>query len=278
MNPIGKALYRMNEAKWNEKPPEELWHLILTAEDPLLRQFRLLFKHIPSAPRCKFCNAPFHGLGAPLMRFFGREPSQLNPRFCSVCLDPAPLGGAEIELTLLFADVRGSMSLAEQMSPADFSRLISRFFTTSTRVLIQANAWIDRLVGDEVIALFLPGYVGTDHQRVAVEAAIELLRETGHHSSEGPWIPVGVGVHSGKAFVGKVGHAGVSDITVLGDVPNVAARLASQSAAGEILVSDDTFKTAGMGILEPEVRQLQLKGRTQPMAVRVLQVTPVYVN
>ena len=86
----------------------------------------------------------------------------------------------------------------------------------------------------------------------------------------GPWIEVGVGVHFGTAFVGTVGSKdGATDITVLGDVPNVAARLSSAAAAGEILVSEDAYKRAEIsGALEQ--RSLELKGKSQPMTVYVL--------
>ena len=84
----------------------------------------------------------------------------MNPSFCGLCLETAPVGGAEIELTMLFADVRGSTSLAEGMGAAEFSDVIQRFFSASTRVLVKTNALIDRLIGDEVIALFIPGFVG----------------------------------------------------------------------------------------------------------------------
>ena len=70
---------------------------------------------------------------------------------------------------------------------------------------------------------------------------------TGHDKPEGPWIPLGVGLHSGTAFVGTVGSSdGATDITVLGDVPNVAARLSSAAGPGEILMSEDIYSTAGL--------------------------------
>ena len=207
------------------------------------------------------------------MRVIGRGPSRLTSQFCKQCQVTASkfIGGAEIELTLLFADVRGSTSLAEQMSPSEFSLLISRFFAVTSKVLLRSRAWVDRLVGDQVIGMYLPYYVGDNHQAAAVGAAKDLLRLTGHADDSGPWIPLGVGVHSGISFVGVVGsHDSATDITVLGDAPNVAARLSSAAGPGEILVSDDTYSVAG---LEPDLekRTLELKGKSEPLAVRVLE-------
>jgi adenylate cyclase len=180
------------------------------------------------------------------------------------------LGGAEIELTLLFADVRGSTKLGEQLKPAEFSRLISRFFTVSSHVLLDTHAWVDRLVGDQVIGMYIPYFVGPHHELVAINAAKDLLHATGHDEQGGPWIEVGVGIHSGAAFIGTVGSKdGVTDITVLGDVPNVAARLSSAAGPGEILISEDTSRKAELP-LALEKRLLDLKGKSQPMTVYVL--------
>jgi adenylate cyclase len=171
---------------------------------------------------------------------------------------------------LLFADVRGSTSLAEKMSASEFSQLISRFFGVASKVLLRSRAWLDRLVGDQVIGMYIPFYVGESHQRAAVEAGKDLLRLTGHDEPDGPWIPLGVGLHSGTAFVGTVGSSdGATDITVLGDVPNVAARLSSAAGPGEILMSDDIYSTAGL-VSDLEERTLELKGKSEPLAVRVL--------
>jgi adenylate cyclase len=180
-------------------------------------------------------------------------------------------GGAEIELTLLFADVRGSTSLAESLGTAAFTQLIGRFYDTLSHVLISAEALIDRLIGDEVIALFIPLMVGPEHAGRAVDAARRILLETGHGSREGPWVPVGAGVHTGTAFVGSVGSAGVTDFTALGDDVNVTARLAAAAGAGEILVSSATARAAGLPPVGLETRRLELKGRHEPMDVYVLQ-------
>lgn len=84
---------------------------------------------------------------------------------------------------------------------------------------------------------------------------------------------VGAGVHTGTAYVGAVGSTqGVSDITVLGDVANTTARLASQAGAGEILDTEDTCQAAGLNLENYESRQLQLKGHSQIVPVRVIQV------
>jgi adenylate cyclase len=254
---------------------EQWWYSLLTGENPALpvRHFRHFLKMVPTGPRCKFCNAPYHGIGAPLMRMLGKGPSRLTPQLCRQCFDYASrhLGGAEVELTLLFADVRGSTPLAESMSPSAYSQLISRFFATTSEFLIQSDALVDRLVGDQVIGMYTPGFAGSEHRRKAIRAAKSLLHATGHDSSEGPWIPVGVGIHTGIAFLGSVGSdGGATDVTVLGDAPNVTARLSSAARTGEILISQSAY-IPGMKLEAMEQRQLELKGKSQPIGVYILQ-------
>lgn len=258
--------------------PELWWRSLLTGEDPALplRQLRRLWAWLPSHPRCKFCNAPYSGAGGAIMRMVGKGPSRLTPLLCRQCQDYASryLGGAEIELSMLFADVRGSTSLAEGLSASQFSQLISRFFATASDILIRHDALVDRLVGDQVVGLFVPGFAGQNHRGEALQAAQEMLLATGHGKPSEPWIPIGIGLHTGVAFVGAVGSMNTAtDITVLGDAPNLAARLASSAAAGEILISDATFSALSLTDAEFEQRQLDLKGISKPVTVHVMTMT-----
>lgn len=253
---------------------EQVWREFLTHGFPDGNRSRRLFRYLPKSPRCKNCYAPFQGIGGVVVRLvFNKRPSPHNPMVCNFCEEFASHypGGAEVQLAMLFADVRGSTTLAEKMGPRDFSRLINRFYNTSMDVLVHSSAVIDRLVGDEMIGYFLPVFSGPDYHRKAVKAAQELLRATGHADPAGPWIPVGIGVHTGLAFFGAVGKKeGVIDITALGDPVNATARLASQAGAGEILISEEAYQAAGLDIGDLEKRQLTLKGRNEPMPVRVL--------
>jgi adenylate cyclase len=115
---------------------------------------------------------------------------------------------------------------------------MNSFYKAGTEALIRTDALIDKFMGDEVIGLYTPGFAGREHAQAAVEAGRGLLRATGHADPQGPWLPVGIGIHTGVAYVGAVGSEdSVSDITVLGDAANTAARLASAAGPGEILVS-----------------------------------------
>ncbi|HZW03034.1 MAG TPA: adenylate/guanylate cyclase domain-containing protein [Anaerolineaceae bacterium] len=258
-----------------------LWHSYLTGDpaqlDSKTKVVRRVFRRLPSDPRCRVCNAPFRGVGSIFVRLLGFRAgrSSLNPTLCDRCevIVKQNQVGAEVPLTLLFADVRGSTSLAEEMGASAFHRQINRFYTTCTEILIQTHALIEKMIGDEVAGMYVPGIAGPDHARKAVDAARALLAATGHADPEGPWIRTGVGVHTGVGYVGAVGSSqGVSDITVLGDVANTTARLASEAAAGEILVSEAACRAAGLSPDRSEERQLQLKGRNQSVTARVIRV------
>jgi adenylate cyclase len=213
------------------------------------------------------------------LRLIGKGRWAGNSDYCAGCFKSLyrHRDGAEIECTLLFADIRGSTQLAESMRSTEFRELLDRFYRTAANVLIQHEAVVDKFVGDEVVALFIPGMAGLDHARVAIDAARALLRETGHGTAGGPWIPVGAGVHTGVAFVGSIGGDGeggsggdVTDFTALGDAVNATARLASLAGPGEILVTESAADSAGLDSSGLERRHLELRGRTEPMDVVVL--------
>jgi adenylate cyclase len=255
----------------------ETWELILSGKAEEGSRRRHLFGLIPSNPRCRFCNAPFRGIGAPLMQVvFGKRPSRFNPKFCNSCdsFVSQNIGGAEIELTMLFADVRGSTAMAEKVSPLEFTTLMNRFYTVAMEILVRTDAWIDKIVGDEIIGLYIPGFAGPAHARRAVEAAKELLKATGHGRKEGPWIPLGVGIHTGVAFVGAVGsREGLINVTALGDAMNTAARLVGKAKAGEILASEAACRLAGVDDTRAPRRSFRLKGQTRTVNAYVLSVS-----
>jgi adenylate cyclase len=207
---------------------QEIWLPLLEGRDPRLRRFRSFYKLLPSPPRCKFCNAPFKGPLGPVMRAMHKEPWAKNPRFCHDCFGrlQTMFGGAEIELTLLFADVRGSTGLGEGLSPSEFGAILNRFYSVATERLVAEDAVVDKFVGDEVMALFIPGFAGVDHAQRAIRAGRAILSDLVDPGDARPTLPVGIGIHTGRAFVGAIGAEGsVTDFTALGDTVNSAARL-----------------------------------------------------
>jgi adenylate cyclase len=261
-----------------ELPPDDReWRDILTGNSSLWTFGRRAFRILPSSPRCKLCSAPFHGPGGAVLRLFGKVPYAKNPSICNSCFTYISQhhGGAEVPVSLLFADVRGSTSLAEGMTPTEFTKLLNRFYAVGTDVLVNAGAIVDKFVGDEVVGVFIQGTAGPAYARKAVEAGLALLRATGNHGTQAAWVPIGAGIQTGNAYVGTVGAPGqVTDFTALGDTVNTAARLASAAGAGELLVTLDAMadaQTAGFSKSgSPERRDLALKGKHEQVPVVVL--------
>jgi adenylate cyclase len=252
---------------------QEEWQDFLRGTHPLLQKGSPL-RFVPSRPRCKLCKAPFGAPGRFVLRRYGYTPWSKNPNLCSRCFvnlngqaalcppaeEDGDVRGAEVEASMLFADVRGSSKLARQIPTMEFSRLMNRFYRLSREVLIGHDAVIEKFVGDQIVGLFVPFLAGDDHARKAMDAARELFRATGHEDAEGPWVPLGAGVHTGSAFVGMVGEHESSEFTALGDPVNIAAHLASQAGVGEILLTEAVRENAGLPADGLERRHVSLKG------------------
>jgi len=172
---------------------------------------------------------------------------------------------------VLFADMRGYTAMAEKEAPEAIARLLNRFYAVATDVLASRDALIDKLVGDEVMALFLTGFTGPGCFRKMASAAEGLLRGVGHGSSEGPWLPLGIGMDFGLAFVGNVGAGEVKDFTALGDVVNTAARLQAEAKAGQIVMSERVYREVAERYPNVPLVELQLKGKSEPVAARVVE-------
>jgi adenylate cyclase len=120
-----------------------------------------------------------------------------------------------------------------------------------------------------VIGIFIPALTGELHAQRAIDAGRELLDVTGHSDST-PWVPIGVGINTGVAFVGTVGEGNQVELTALGDPVNVAARLASAAGAGEILITRAAARAAEFPDAGLEHRTLELKGKSATTEVLVL--------
>lgn len=245
------------------------WFWFSTSAFAVDKRLRHIFRVLPRDPRCKFCNAPFEGIGGVLMRaLFGKQRSSLNPRFCNLC-DQASRefpGGAEVEMSILFADVRGSTALSETMRPAEFSQLIGRFYTGSTKLIIDEDGLVEKLAGDAVSAFWGAGFAGPDYMQRTIRVAQNLSRLMIQQK-----LPVGIGVHFGVAYFGVIGTPdGLTNFSAIGDEVNLGARLASKAAAGEIIISEQALKKAGMDGSALEGRSLELKGISQLVDVRVM--------
>lgn len=256
-----------------EMANQELWYTIFAEGHPELQAYQRFHRWLPSPPRCKLCYAPFRGVGSIWMNLRGKGPSNRNPRYCSACdkfLRAFP-GGAEVEMSMVYVDVRDSTPLAERFSPADFGQVMTAFYQTAVRVLNDGDGWMAEVVGDSALAVYPPGFSGPDHARKAVQAAADLVNES-ITAPDGSSVYFGVGVHTGVVYIGTMtgAEAGIEDLTVLGDNVNIVARLASVALPGEALISEASWDAVGAEADDLERRQLELKGKSASVDVRVV--------
>jgi adenylate cyclase len=272
--PRTREALAMSTQSGTQAANQELWTAIFRDGHPALKSFQRFHNWLPSPPRCKMCYAPFHGVGGMYMRLRGKGPANRNPRYCGACdkfLRSFP-GGAEVDVSMMFVDVRGSVPIAERMAPADFSHFMRGFFASATQALIDTDGFVVDFRGDCVVGVYPPGFSGADHARKAVEAARHLLNDIPPQAPDGGLVPIGIGVHTGLVFIGTVSGAesGMQDITILGHNVNIAARLSQSAEAGEALISEEAVAASGLGLDALEVRKLVLKGKSSTMAARVL--------
>jgi len=247
---------------------DEDWYRFLTEGEDDHRTFRRMIRKVPSNPRCKMCYIPFGGVGGRFNRLRGNGPSRKNPGFCRGCFEAAPIGGAEADIGILFADVRGFTTMSEELAPTEMAALMNRFYGTATEVLTYHDAIIDKLVGDEVMALFVPGFAGRDYIGIMVAAAERLLHGVGY--GEAPWLSLGVGLDAGVCYVGNVGSGEVKDFTALGDPVNTAARLQARAQPGQILMSERVYVTIASRYPQVPPVSFDLKGKSEPTIARMI--------
>ncbi len=271
-----RSVVRTARKRRGEPLAPEDWDAYLRfMAQPGNRAFKRLLRALPSSPRCGYCGAPFSGFGSRLVRPLGFRPSRKNPNLCATCIELAPPGGITVEAGVLFADLRGFTALSEGATPQQTSALLRRFYACAEDVLFP-EALIDKLIGDEVMALYLPVFVrpseptvqpGPEEHRIVAETMLrharELLARVGYGSADGPFVEVGIGLDYGEAFVGNIGDRAVHDFTAIGDVVNTASRLQGLARGGEAIVSARLAQHLPEPLGEPE--QVAVKGKADPI-------------
>jgi adenylate cyclase len=167
----------------------------------------------------------------------------------------------------MFVDIRGSTALGERMGPRQFAGLLDEFYGIASDAVVAHKGVIDKMIGDEVMALFIPSTVGGDLGQAAVGTAVDVLHAV---RGIGDGLPVGIGIHFGPAYVGKVGTENVNDFTAVGDTVNTTARLQSQAKAGEIVMSEAVYGSVADRYPDMESRTIEVKGKAKPVEIRVL--------
>jgi adenylate cyclase len=183
------------------------------------------------------------------------------------------LEGENREMTVLFSDVRGFTSIAENLEPAELSRLMNEFLTPITRTIHDHKGTIDKYMGDAVMAFWGAPLVDKQHARHAVEAAlamVETMRQLSRTFAEKGWpaIQVGIGISSGRMNVGNMGSEFRMAYTVMGDAVNLGSRLEGQTSTygADIILAEETARLIE-GFTLRELDLIRVKGKTVPIRI-----------
>jgi class 3 adenylate cyclase/DNA-binding NarL/FixJ family response regulator len=203
-------------------------------------------------------------------------PSQLADRLAT---GGKPVGQEELEVTVLFSDIRGFSTLAEGLTAREVADLLARHLSAMAEVVLAHGGTIDKFQGDAVMAVFGAPDPLPDHAERALRCALAMQArqtELNLESAEGDGdllrLDMGIGINTGTVIAGTVGGGGRLEYTVLGDAVNIAQRLNSEATGGEILAAASTVAVAP-SIVAESVGPKQVKGRREPVETfRILAV------
>lgn len=207
-----------------------------------------------------------------LRQVLGRS---VDPRVMDKLLENSEtdfLKGERRVVTVLYADIRGSTSLAENTEPELLVGFINDYLGAMTEVVLENQGTLDKFVGDEVMAIFNAPIDQEDHALLAVKAGLAMQRA--HREVIQRWLdkgveasPIGVGIATGDLIVGEMGSKQRTDYTVIGRAANLGARICSAAQAGQVLVSPVTYDLVKDKVEAEGVEGLQFKGVAGRMTV-----------
>ncbi len=222
------------------------------------------------APQCGICGTLLSGALARVFRAAGIKRSPRNPNLCSRCGTHVDEGRL-VEMTVVFADLSSFTELTHELGAERTHEIVDAFLRTASGVITKHGGFIDKYIGDAIMALFGVPLRHPDHARRAVAAALDIqsslpaLRERFHLD-----LNAAIGVASGYARVGRLGSEDNKDVTAIGDVVNMAARLESKTNPGEILVSRETYEQVAADFPGVAEERLALKGFRDPIGAHRL--------
>ncbi len=177
------------------------------------------------------------------------------------------LKGYENEATIIFADIRGFTAYSENRNPKAVVAMLNTFFEIATGAILDYGGYVDKFIGDSVLGVFGVPVVRKDHVERAVRAALALnerLQQRGNQTN--PLLSfVGIGIHTGRVVSGNIGSQSKMEYTVIGDTVNLASRLSSLAAPGEILVTEKVRHALGGSITATPAGIRVIKGKTDPV-------------
>jgi class 3 adenylate cyclase len=178
----------------------------------------------------------------------------------------------ELEVTVLFSDIRGFSTIAERLGAREIAEIVGRHLGAMAEVVVDHGGTIDKFQGDAVMAIFGAPDPLPDHAERALRCAIAMQRRQSELNAQGwgtdavPELGVGIGLNTGTVIAGAIGGGGRLEYTVIGDAVNVAQRLQSEAEGGQIVAAASTIEAAP-GVECESIGPRTVKGREEPVEV-----------
>jgi adenylate cyclase len=186
----------------------------------------------------------------------------------------AKLGGDRKEVSILFSDIRGYTNLVEKMEPEDVVSMLNEYFAPMGDAIFRHQGMVDKYMGDAIMAVFGSPIPLEDHGWKSVQTALEMrfaLIEFNAHrlALNARPIRIGMGIHSGEAISGNVGHSRRMEFTVIGDDVNLASRLegTTKMYGCDIVLSESTYQHCHDRVWVRELDIVRVKGKKQPVKI-----------
>jgi len=210
-------------------------------------------------------------------RLIGVKSSRMNPNLCTVCerFFSRVYGKKQaiFPATVLFADLRGYTSMAEDTESEEVVEILDEFYDECADAIWAHDGVVNKFMGDAVLAIFNFPYTREDHAEQAALAALDIQKRWSKHApASGAPLGVGIGIHTGQASIGEIGKA-CKEFTITGPVVNLASRIQGAAQSGEILVSDQVYARLAGRIPSSGERDVQLKGIDAPV-----QLHPIHLQ
>jgi adenylate cyclase len=194
--------------------------------------------------------------------------------------DLLKLGGETKELTFMFSDIRGFTPLSEkyQSNPADLTKVINKFLTPMTNIIMKNGGTIDKYMGDCIMAFWNAPIDTPNHKELAIKSALEMmdklkeLNETDGFG-EGNKINIGIGINTGKCIVGNMGSDQRFDYSVIGDPVNLASRLegVSKNYDATLVIGEDTYRGISKLYKFKKLDDVQVKGKSNKVTIYTIE-------
>lgn len=186
----------------------------------------------------------------------------------------AKLGGDAADVSVLFSDIRGYTNLVERMAPEEVVSMLNEYFGLMAEPIFTQKGTLDKYIGDAIMAVFRSPLQLEDHAWRAVQTALEMrsnLAEfnTRRLAQNQKTIRIGIGIHSGTAISGNIGHSRRMEFTVIGDDVNLASRLEGTTKlyGCDIAISSNTYQSCSDRIWVRELDIVRVKGKTEPVSL-----------